>query len=438
MGAFILASVMLLANLGCSPGHTDGGGAYPRKPIKVVVPFPAGGGSDSFARLMQRTVRDEALLPQPMVIINVPGAGGTVGSRRVRDVAPDGYTILCLHEGIFSSKYAGKVSYGPEAFQPIAATGQSNLVVCVRDDAPFGSLSELMARAIEQPGQIRFGMAPGTPTHFTGRRLEKAAGDESEVRFRYVASGGGAKRFHDLIGGHIDVTPFSLAEFANFQASGVRAIAYLAPERLAEIPDIPTAREQGYDVVMTHVQYWWAPKGTPDAAVQRIGEVLETAMATDDMVRQLEDLKIQPTVLRGERLANHLALRKRDFEGVALVRFEGLPDPVPLVAVFVMSLGCVVGFQTFSRARADDPDSGLPRETRKALTIGAVGLSVYVLGMQVLQMPFGVATALFIPLMGFGAGARSRSSLLRLVVIGIGMGWVCTLIFTKVLVIDLP
>ena len=118
--AFFLAVFTLLTS--CEKGASSGAGEFPRKPIKVVVPFGPGGDSDTFARIMQKTIRDHELLPEPLVILNVPGAGGTIGSRRVRDAAPDGYTILNLHEGIFTSKYAGRVSYGPEAFRPIAAT----------------------------------------------------------------------------------------------------------------------------------------------------------------------------------------------------------------------------------------------------------------------------------------------------------------------------
>ena len=163
---------------------------YPRKAIKVIVPFPAGGGSDTFTRIIQKGIREEGLLPQPFVVINLPGAGGTVGSRRVRDALADGYTILNLHEGIFSSKYSGRVSYGPEAFRPIAATGRSGLVVCVQKDSPHRSLVDLMEEVKAEPDGILFGMAQGTPTHFVGRRLELAAGN---AEFRMVASGGGAE-----------------------------------------------------------------------------------------------------------------------------------------------------------------------------------------------------------------------------------------------------
>ena len=263
-------------------------GEFPNKPIKVVVPFGAGGDSDSFARIMQKTLRDSGLLPHPLVILNVPGAGGSVGSRRVRDAAPDGYTILNLHEGILTSKYAGRVPYGPEAFRPIAATGQSSLVICVRDDAPFQNLRDLLKVAEEAPDSLLFGMAQGTPTHFAGRRLERAGGD---AKFRMVASGGGAKRFNDLVGRHIDVTPFSLAEYMAFEAGGLRAIGFLAAERYTALPNVPTARELGYDVVMPHVHYWWAPKSTPDTAVERIADALETAMSTVYLRGKLAETK---------------------------------------------------------------------------------------------------------------------------------------------------
>jgi len=246
--------VFTLAMSACRQGDGEAvatADRFPRKPLKVVVPFPAGGGSDTFTRIMQKAIRDANLLPQPMVVINVPGAGGTVGSRRVRDAKPDGYTILNLHEGIFSSKYSGRVPFGPEAFRPIAATGQSALVIYVQEDSPYRSLKDLMEAATKNPDRVLFGMAQGTPTHFAGRKLELAAG---EAKFRFVASGGGSKRFNDLIGGHLDATPFSMAEYTSFAEGGVRALASLASERHPDLPNLPTAREDGYEVVMTHVQ----------------------------------------------------------------------------------------------------------------------------------------------------------------------------------------
>jgi len=96
--------------LGCRPGDDIAGSAYPQRPIKVVVPFSAGGGSDTFVRILQRAIDEQQLLEEPLVIVNVPGAGGTIGSRRVKDARPDGYTLLLLHDGILTALTVRKPS----------------------------------------------------------------------------------------------------------------------------------------------------------------------------------------------------------------------------------------------------------------------------------------------------------------------------------------
>ena len=409
------------------------GGDFPRKPIKVIVPFSSGGGSDTFTRIMQKGIRDAELLPQPLVVINVPGAGGTVGSRRVRNASPDGYTILNLHEGIFSSKYAGRVPYGPEAFRAIAATGESAPVICVKEGSPHSDLGSLM-KAAAQRDAVLFGMAPGTPSHFAGRRLELAA---SPAAFRFVASGGGSKRFNDLIGGHIDVSPFSLAEYTKFAPGGIRAIAYLGKERHPGLPECPTAREQGMDVVMSHIQYWWAPKATPDAAIDRIASALEAAMATDYVSSRLAELKTEGLFLKGNELDAHLKQRERDFQDAALVNYEGFPNLVPgiVLAIACLFVGCVVqhrfGLGATSKASAS------PTGWRYFAITFAV-IAVYVLGMQFAAIPYTLATACFIPFMGLAGGLRSVRGVVLLVVVGAVLAWMCYHLFTKVFVIDLP
>jgi tripartite-type tricarboxylate transporter receptor subunit TctC len=427
--AFLLAVSTLLTS--CEKGASSGAGEFPRKPIKVVVPFGPGGDSDTFARIIQKTIRDHELLAQPLVILNVPGAGGAIGSRRVRDAAPDGYTILNLHEGILTSKYAGRVSYGPEAFRPIAATAMSNLVICVREESSYKDLRDLLEAAAGQPDAILFGMAQGTPTHFAGRRLEKAGGD---VRFRMVASGGGAKRRNDLVGKHIDATPFSLAEYIGFEGGGVRAIAYLAEGRHPELPDVPTARELGYEVVMPHVHYWWAPKSTPEMAVERIADVLEAAMATDYLRGKLAETRTEPLFLRGAALDTHLADREAEFQDVALVNYEGLPDPVFPVLALVVVLGAAIGLRSLTER---DAETVPPRHWRHGV-LSCLILGVYVISMQSVGVPYVFATMAFVPALAVVVGARSKQAIAKVAALGIALACGCFLIFTKVLVIDLP
>ena len=425
----IVAIALVLTS--CDDSREVSEGVFPRKPIKVVVPFGPGGDSDTFVRIMQKTIRDHELLPEPLVILNVPGAGGTIGSRRVRDAAPDGYTILNLHEGILTSKYAGRVSYGPEAFHPIAATAMSNLVICVREDSPFENLRDVLEAAAEKPDAILFGMAQGTPTHFAGRRLEKAGG---EVRFRMVASGGGAKRRNDLVGEHVDVTPFSLSEYMGFKESGVRAVAYLAAERHPELPEVPAARELGYEVVMPHVHYWWAPKSTPDAAVEKIANVLEAAMKTDYLRGKLAETKTEPLFLRGAALEKHLAEREGEFQDIALVSYEGLPDPVMPMLVIVVVLGGVIAFRWF-KGRVSSVNTLVVWQHG---ALSCLVLTFYVISMQVAGVSYVFATMAFIPALAFMGGARSKRSIATVVVLGMVLACACFFIFTKVLVIDLP
>lgn len=425
-----LIAGLLLALCGCQDQEAEASPElFPRKPIKVIVPFAAGGDSDQFARIMQKTLRDEDLLTQPLVILNVPGAGGTVGSRRVRDASPDGYTILNLHEGIFTSKYSNRVSFGPEAFRPIAATGQSSLVICVREDSPHHDLGDLLEAAATQPDRILFGMAQGTPTNFAGRRLEKAAG--GNTRFRMVDSGGGAKRRHELVGKHIDVTPFSLAEYTGFEGGGIRAIAYLAEERHPDLPQVPTARELGYEVIMPHVHYWWAPKSTPDAVINRIADALEAAMSGEAMQGKLKVTQTMPFFLRGEELEAHLAVRESEFQDIALVRYEGLPEPVIPVLALVAVLS-IIAFLTRRKSEASEP---YPWK-HCALTAGV--LACYVFAMQYVTVPYAIATMGFIPVLAFVIGARTPQTIIRITGLGIVLALLCFFIFTKVLVIDLP
>ena len=125
----ICLALSLLTLNGCS--NQSRPRSYPHRPIKLVVPFGPGGGTDTYARIIEKAIEDENLLPVPLVIINLEGAGATIGSRRVKNARPDGYTMMVLHDAILTAKYSGTVNYGPEAFKPVAATGEVGMIVAV-------------------------------------------------------------------------------------------------------------------------------------------------------------------------------------------------------------------------------------------------------------------------------------------------------------------
>ena len=257
----VLVVVTVSLMLEFSPTET---GQYPEKRITLVIPFAPGGESDFFGRELQKAIRDHQLLSQDIFIQNVDGAGATIGSGRVRRAAPDGYTMLLLHEAIITAQSSGKVTYGPEDFEPIAATGKINMVIAVHKDSPFQTLTDLMKAAKRRPNQLVFAANLNAPVHYAGLILES---NEPGAAFLYTQIGGGAKRFTALLGGHADVSAFSMGEFIDYRSAGLRALAISASERHPELPHVMTAKEQGYDFVHANMHFWWFPKGTDQAKI---------------------------------------------------------------------------------------------------------------------------------------------------------------------------
>ena len=270
--AMIAGTAMLAVLAGTRAAQAE----WPDKPIKVIVPFGPGGTSDVFGRLIQRTVQDEKLLPQPLTIINV-GGHFSVGSIQVKNAPPDGYTFLLVHLALLSGEIvdpARALSY--RDFDPVALTGGFCLHHIVREDSPYKTLPDLIAAAKRKPGQILFGVNIGALNHMGGGFLERAA----DVKFRFVQIGGGAENFAAIKGGQTETTMLSGSEFQNFQSGGLRSLAYTGPERLELQPEVPTTKELGLGYEFCINNYWLAPKGTPQEAIDGLADALQKAMAS--------------------------------------------------------------------------------------------------------------------------------------------------------------
>jgi tripartite-type tricarboxylate transporter receptor subunit TctC len=297
-------------------------GDYPSKPITVIVPFTAGGGSDVFVRIFQNAIRKNDLCPQPIVIKNIAGAGGTIGSRTARTAKPDGHTILCLHDGIYTAEHYGNADWGPDDFEPIAATGRSGVVVAVEEDSPYSTLHELMEDARDRPYQLVYGTNLGAPNHYSALFLQNG---KSGAKFRFTQTGGGAKRLAQLKGGHIDLTGFSIAEYQQFKDAGIKALASLGEQRESSFPNLTTALEQ--DVQATHdlVQFWWAPKDTPPDRIAYLQNMLSQAMGTKEIKESFENLHMDPVIQVGQDLLETIADRSQKLEGITIEKPTALP-----------------------------------------------------------------------------------------------------------------
>ena len=268
--------------------------AYPEKPITVVVPFGAGGGSDSFVRLMQSAIDQNKLLPQPIAVVNVPGGGSSVGSRRVKDAKADGYEILFNQAALLAGQAMGRFDFGYADFEPIAVTGSIYQAIMVAEDSPYKTLADLMNGAVQKPDSIIFAVNMGGINHVAALLLQAS---DPKAKFRFAQVGGGAKCFAAIKGGHAQVGAFAGAEIVNYGQQGFRSLTTMAAKRDPNHPDLKTAMEQGYPAAFETAQMWLAPKGTPSDRVAYLADVMKKAMETDFMKQKLQEIKMTPTYL---------------------------------------------------------------------------------------------------------------------------------------------
>ncbi len=265
--------------------------SYPDQPIKVIVPTAAGGGHDTIARIFQRTIQEESLLPEKLVIVNIPGAGGAVGTRKIKDSPNDGYTIgIWNPNALISANLMGITNYDHQDYEIIAMTGYTDLGLGVKQDSPIQSLQDLIKEAQANPGAMKLATEIGTATHI----IPLILGSQAAFEFRIVNSGGGAKRLASILGGHTDISLFSSQALINFSEAGIRPLMLFSESRIPLLPDTPTAKESGVDIVLNESRIWLAPKGTASEKLDVLREALKTAIQSPEAQKQMESLGISP------------------------------------------------------------------------------------------------------------------------------------------------
>ncbi len=285
--------------------------AWPEKPIKLIVPFKAGGTSDQTGRVFQASIQENNLLPQPITIINV-GGHYSIGSRRVMEADADGYTFLLIHIALMGGEGAGVLDFGWRDFAPVAATTEFCLLPMVRKDSGIDSLEQLLSKAKAEPDSLIFGANLGAINHMAGIMLQNAM---PGAAFRFVQIGGGTANFTALTGAQTNATVLSGAEVVSFtlnkdgsplEEAQIKPLAYTGAERHPKLPDMATAKELGFDVEFCIKSWWFAPKGTPKEAIDGFAGALEKAMKSDRAVKFMEGRLFAPTFLKGDALQSDL------------------------------------------------------------------------------------------------------------------------------------
>jgi tripartite-type tricarboxylate transporter receptor subunit TctC len=266
---------------------------WPTRPITLIVPFAAGGGVDSSARV-QATVIGEAL-GQTIVIENVGAAAGTVGSARVAHAAPDGYTFLMGNSGtqVYSQSLYKKRPYDSLTdFEPIGMVTQSPRLLVARKGLPVNNLQELVAYMKANQAKMQYGSAGvGSGTHLPCALLNFTLGvDITMVPYR-----GENPALQDVIADRVDYMCTTIQSGAAQARQGtVKGIAVMAPRRAAIVPDIPTTGEQGLAGVEATVwNGFFFPKGTPKAIVDKMHGAIEKAVARPDIRQKMESLGLE-------------------------------------------------------------------------------------------------------------------------------------------------
>jgi tripartite-type tricarboxylate transporter receptor subunit TctC len=250
---------------------------YPSRSITVIVPFPAGGASDVVARIVGNQM--SKILGQPIIIENVAGAGGTIGSARAAAAAPDGYTLLAAAMGshVAAPVLTPNVKYDPLLdFVPIGITAHSPAVVIARKDFPARDLKEFVAALRQQGDAVRQAHGGiGASSHMACLLFTEQIGAKPTL----VAYRGSGPAMNDLVGGHVDFMCEQSVSVADQVLAGtVKAYAVSAPERLAMLPDVPTAKEAGVNYEMSIWAGLFAPKGVPPEVVAKLADALDKAL----------------------------------------------------------------------------------------------------------------------------------------------------------------
>ena len=257
--------------------------SYPSKPIRLVVPFPAGGSLDVVARAIGQKLSEA--WGQPVIIDNRPGAGGNIGADLVAKSAPDGYTIL---EGALSTHAVNvslysKMPYDPiKDFEPITLVAVTPNVLVLNPSVPVNSVQELIAYAKANPGKLSFGSGSnGSAGHLAGELFKTEAG----VDMVHVPYKGGAPAMQDLLGGNIQLMFDNLANsMQQVRAGKLKALAVTTAQRSSLVPDLPTLAETGlpgFDIYT-----WWgfmAPAGTPKEIIVKWNTEVTRILRTPEM-----------------------------------------------------------------------------------------------------------------------------------------------------------
>jgi tripartite-type tricarboxylate transporter receptor subunit TctC len=288
-----------------------------RGPLEITVLFPAGSSADITARMLAEGMTRH--LAQRVLVVNRPGAGGAIGYKYVAAQKPDGYSMVWNSNSISTTFHSGQLNFDYQAFDAVARVLAESVVVAVRSDAPWRTLTDLVADAKAKPKEISVGHSGiGSHTHISLAALVRAAGVEvNEVPFA------AAQVVPSLVGGHVNaVVQFPGALAAPMKQGQLRLLVALTQSRDPAWPEVPTARELGFEVALDAWRGIAVPRGTPRQVITALESAIRRTVESSEFLRGSENLGVRPAFLPAEEFSALVA--KEDAELSRLMQTIGL------------------------------------------------------------------------------------------------------------------
>lgn len=299
--SLILCVVMVMMLAACSGGAASADN-YPSKAVQVIVPFTAGGGTDLVTRAIVDAAKDS--FPKGIAVENKTGGGGAIGMVAGVNAAADGTVLTTVCVELTTLPHTGTgATLQHDSFKPVLMMNSAYSVLSVKADAPYENLADFIEAAKTQDLQIG-NSGVGAIWHLAAAALGQKAG----VEFVHVPFNGAADAVTSLLGGHIDAITVSYPEVsAQVEAGEMKVLAVLAPERLAGIPDVPTAKEEGFDVAVGTWRGIGVPKDTPDEIVNKIYEIFSTAAETEGFKTFMANNNLDIDIMNPEEFKARIA-----------------------------------------------------------------------------------------------------------------------------------
>jgi tripartite-type tricarboxylate transporter receptor subunit TctC len=288
-----------------------------RAPLEITVLFPAGSSADVTARMLADGMSKH--LGQRVLVVNRPGAGGAIGYKHVASQKPDGYSLVWNSNSISTTHHSGQLSFDYKTFDAVARALSESVVVAVRTDAPWKTLKDLVADAKSKPKAISIGHSGvGSHTHISLAALIGSAGVEvTEVPFA------AAQVVPSVVGGHVNaVVQFPAALAAPMKQGQLRLLVSLTQNRDPAWPDVPTARELGFDVALDAWRGIAVPRGTPREVISALEASIRSTVSSPEFTKAAQNVGVRPAFMPADEFSALIA--KEDAQLAQLMQTIGL------------------------------------------------------------------------------------------------------------------